>query len=96
MRSMIRVKQVMPLDGFVVCLSFTDGTQRDVDLEPFLHGPIFEPMRRERSEFLKVIVDYRAGTIVWPNGADIDPDVLYLGLQPAWRESPHMAGQATV
>ena len=96
MRSMIRVKQVVPLDEFVVRLSFTDGTQRDVDLEPFLHGPIFEPMRSDREEFLKVIVDSRAGTIVWPNGADIDPDVLYLGLQPAWRESSHRPSQATV
>lgn len=96
MRSMIRVKQVVPLDGFVVRLSFTDGTQREIDLEPFLYGPIFEPMRHDRDEFLKVLVDSRAGTIVWPNGADIDPDVLYLGLQPAWRESPHLAAQAMV
>ena len=96
MRSMVRVKQVTPRDGVVVRLSFTDGTQRDVDLEPFLHGPIFEPMRSDREEFLKVSVDSRAGTIVWPNGADIDPDVLYLGLQPAWRESPSAASPATV
>lgn len=95
MRSMVRVKQVMPLDGFVVRLSFTDGTQRDVDLEPFLHGPIFDPMQRDRNEFLKVSVDSRAGTIVWPNGADIDPDVLYLGLQPAWRESSQLVSPAT-
>ena len=96
MRSMVRVKQVTPLDEFVVRLSFSNGTQRDVDLEPFLHGPIFEPMRSDRTEFLKVSVDSRAGTIVWPNGADIDPDVLYLGLQPAWRESPPVGIPATV
>ena len=96
MRSMVRVKQVTPLDEFVVRLSFSNGTQRDVDLEPFLHGPIFEPMRSDRTEFLKVSVDSRAGTIVWPNGADIDPDFVYLGLQPAWRESPPVGIPATV
>ena len=95
MRSMVRVKQVTPLEGFVVRLSFTDGSQREIDLEPFLHGPIFEPMRTDRDDFLKVTVDSRAGTIVWPNGADIDPDVLYLGLQPAWRESPPVTCEAT-
>jgi hypothetical protein len=33
--------------------------------------------------FRSVQVDPELGTIVWPNGADIDPDVLVLGRTPA-------------
>ena len=36
--------------------------------------------------FRSVKVDKRMGTIVWDNRADIDPDVLYHGLKPAWME----------
>lgn len=74
------------LDGFWVHLEFTDGTRREVDLEPYLHGPIFEPIRNNPAMFRSVKVDKRMGTIVWDNGADIDPDVLYHGLKPAWME----------
>jgi hypothetical protein len=32
---------------------------------------------KDGREFAKVRVDPELGTIVWPNGADLDPDVLY-------------------
>ena len=83
---LVRIKSVEPLENFVVALEFTDGTKRSVDLEPFLRGRIFESLRNNEAAFRAVRVDERMGTIVWENGADIDPDVLYHNLQPAWAE----------
>ena len=34
------------------------------------------------------------GVITWSNGADIDPDVLYYGLTPAWMEQAEKVGVA--
>ena len=84
---MVRIRSVEPLNGFRVRLGFTDGSSKEIDLEPYLRGPVFEPIRVDSKMFREVKVDHRAGTIVWPNGADIDPDVLYLGLKPAWMEA---------
>jgi hypothetical protein len=78
-----RIRSVEPLDGFVLRLSFDDGTQRDVDLEGELWGPVFEPLRRDLGLFRQVAVDEELGTIVWPNGADMDPDVLHGDFKPA-------------
>ncbi len=83
---LVRVKFVKPLNDFVVFLEFTDGTSREIDLEPFLRGQIFEPLRQNKDAFRAVKIDVRMGTIIWENGADIDPDVLYHGLKPAWAE----------
>jgi len=83
---MVRVAAVEALEGFNVRLRFTDGTLKEIDLRPYLHGPIFRPLLQDLSVFQAVRVDRELGTIVWDNGADIDPDVLYEGLTPAWME----------
>ena len=79
---MVRVTVALPLDAYNVQLTFTNGEQRIVDLEPFLRGPIFEPLH-DLEAFKELTVDPVLGTITWPNGADIDPDVLYHGRTPA-------------
>jgi len=84
---MILVRSVKVLDKFRVLLEFSDGEQKNVDLEPLLRGPIFEPLKQNPSLFRSVRVDEELGTIVWDNGADIDPDVLYGTHVPAWMES---------
>src|SRR5438093_12904986 len=81
---LVRVRFVEPLDGYNVRLSFADGTQKVVDLSRYLRGPIFEPIRNDPAIFRSVHV--AGSTIGWDNGADIDPDVLYYGLTPAWQD----------
>lgn len=81
-QDLVRVRKVEPLEPFVVRVGFTDGTNREIDLEPFLDGPVFEQVRRDPGFFERVAVDEELGTIVWPNGADIDPDVLHGDFDP--------------
>jgi Protein of unknown function (DUF2442) len=83
---LVRIREVDVLDDFNVRLEFTDGTSKEIDLEPYMHGQVFEPLRHDRQAFGTVHVDRASGTIVWDNGADIDPDVLYHGLTPSWME----------
>ena len=87
---LVRIQSVKPLENFTVYLEFTDGTSRDIDLEPFLRGEVFESIRANPEAFRAVKVDKRMGTIVWENGADIDPDVLYHDLKPAWAEEKEL------
>jgi len=80
---MVRIVAVKLLHDFVVRLRFGDGSEKVVDLRPYLEGPIFEPMLEDPARFRMVDVDRQLGTIVWPNGADICPDVLFFDRQPA-------------
>jgi hypothetical protein len=79
----VRVQSVEPLDDRIVRFVFTNGEQREIDLSPYIaSGPIFEPVRDDPAFFRLARVE--GGTIAWPNGADIDPDVLYYAGPPPW------------
>lgn len=68
---------VKPLDGNRVSLSFEDGVTGEVDLAALVEfRGVFAPLA-DKAFFDQVEVNAELGTIVWPNGADIDPDVLY-------------------
>jgi hypothetical protein len=53
-------------------VTFKDGTRKQVNLLPLLEGPVFEPLR-DPEFFARARLDPVAGTVVWPNGADIAP-----------------------
>ena len=86
MRKLVRVREVTTLADYHCRLVFEDGIQKEVNLKPYLHGPIFEPILNDEKLFRRIRV--MESTIGWENGADIDPDVLYYDLKPAWMEEP--------
>ncbi len=57
-----------------VHLVFHDGIEGTVDIGQWLDGPVFEPLK-DRAFFQRFFIE--AGTLVWPNGADIAPETLY-------------------
>jgi len=83
---LVRVAKVIPLDDFVVHVWFTNGTERDVDLEKYLHGPVFEQIRKDRNMFRTIRVT-EGRTIGWGEDVDLDPDTLYYDLPPALAEN---------
>lgn len=83
MTTLVRVRAIQLVDGRQIVVTFTNDEQRQIDMTPYIAvGTIFAPVRDDPDFFACATVD--GGTITWPNGADIDPDVLYAGGIPAW------------
>ncbi len=55
-------------------LVFKDGLDATVDFAQWLDGPVFEALK-DKAYFARFFVD--AGTVAWPNGADIAPETLH-------------------
>lgn len=71
------VTSVKLIEGYRLLLTFEGGEQREVDIKSIVpFDGVFEPLADE-TYFRRVRVDADVGTIVWPNGADVCPDVLY-------------------
>jgi Protein of unknown function (DUF2442) len=78
----VDVTKVEVVQERTVRLTFSDGSERVVDLKPLLWGPAFEKIAQNDDLFAEVRVDPDIGTITWPNGADLDPDVLHGDFEP--------------
>ncbi len=73
-----RIKSVRHVKDHILELEFTDGHRAQMDFRKKVvgRGGVFTPL--EDVEFFRQVkVDAEAGTIVWPNDVDLDPDVLY-------------------
>jgi len=85
-----RITAVEALDGFRLRLTFTDGLVREVDLANDLWGPMAEPLQ-DPDYFAQVRVDPELGTVVWPNGYDLDPDVLHGDFEAVQPQVAHVS-----
>lgn len=80
--ALLRIAEVDPLPGYRLRLRLTDGSTIERDVGPLLIGPVFDSIRERPETFAKVRID--GGTVSWPSGADLCPDVLiWNGVPPS-------------
>ncbi len=87
--SLIRIREVMPQEGFHLLLRLTDGTAVERDVRALTAGPVFELIRSDPGRFREVRVE--DGALVWPNGADLCLGVVIWGDR---RRNPSIGGCA--
>ncbi|MEX2188608.1 MAG: DUF2442 domain-containing protein [Pirellulales bacterium] len=73
-----RITNVRHTTDYRLMLTFTDGTNAELDFRERIvgRGGMFAPLQ-DVEYFGMVRVNAEAGTIEWPNGVDLCPDVLY-------------------
>jgi hypothetical protein len=75
---LIDVTHVQPLPNRNLDLTFENGFHGIVEMDRIVknYTGVFAPLLQD-DYFRQVTVNSELGTVVWPNGADLCPDVLY-------------------
>ena len=71
----VRINRAKCLGEHQLSLEFSDGVIREIEIHRGLGG-VFGGLDDEEL-FSQVSVDPMTGTLAWPGGLDLDPDVLY-------------------
>jgi hypothetical protein len=73
-----RITDVRHVRDYKLATTFSDGTVATLDFRHRIvgRGGVFAALEAV-DLFAQVTVDREAGTLVWPNGVDFCPDVLY-------------------
>src|SRR5262245_10162689 len=75
-----RIRTAEALKGFRLRLELTNGSVIERRVRKWMTGPIFADLRADPEKFAGVRVEH--GTVTWPNGADLCPDLLIWGGPP--------------
>ncbi len=74
------IVEVAARPAYKLFVRFEDGVSGEIDVAAATKFMgVFAPLRDE-AVFAAVVINNELGTIQWPNGADLDPDVMYAGL----------------
>ena len=68
------VSKVKALDNYQLQLTFKNNETKVFDVKPYLETGVFKALK-DRRVFQRVKVAF--DSIEWPNGIDLDPEVLY-------------------
>ncbi len=71
-----RIVDFKHMEPFTMWIKFDDETERVIDFRPVLEGSIYGPLQDE-SVFNQAELNPERHTLVWPNGADFDPETLH-------------------
>ena len=70
----LSVKKVKPLSNYKLELTFENREIKIFDVKPYLNTGLFKTLKDEKLfNMVKVLYD----SIAWPNGVDLDPEILY-------------------
>lgn len=72
---MHKVVFVLPLADYMLQLTFEDGTEKVVDLRPYIGKGISAAL--EDINYFRQVQIESGGGIAWPNGYDFCPNFLY-------------------
>ena len=67
---------ISPVKAASLRVKFDDGQEREIDFRPVLTGELYGPLKDDKL-FSQVSIDPEIHTLVWPNGADFDPETLH-------------------
>lgn len=77
------VKSVQATPDHQLKLTFSNGEERQFDMRPYLHYPVFRKL--ENPGFFSLAhIEY--DTVVWPGDIDIAPETLYERSVPLVKE----------
>ncbi len=76
MHPIYRVQSFKIVAPYTLEIWFDDNTSQTINFKHILYGDLYTPLR-DTAFFNKVQIDPEVHTLVWPNGADFDPETLH-------------------